>query len=79
MHRVLIQIKLGAVAAMLNHNQRGEVLSHSIKLVKAKLLVVSDECGEAIESTEFTRQKRRVSVICGAVTRPKLRRVAGTI
>ena len=54
---VIAAVKLGAVAAMLNHNQRGEVLSHSIKLVKAKLLVVSDECGEAIESTEFTPTK----------------------
>ncbi|MDO9179501.1 MAG: long-chain-acyl-CoA synthetase [Agitococcus sp.] len=54
---VIAAVKLGAVAAMLNHNQRGDVLSHSIKLVKAKLLVVSDECGEAIESTEFTPTK----------------------
>lgn len=51
---VIAAAKLGAVAAMLNHNQRGEVLAHSITLVKARLLVISAECRDAIESTACT-------------------------
>jgi acyl-CoA synthetase (AMP-forming)/AMP-acid ligase II len=44
-------VKLGAIAGMLNHHQRGEVLSHSITLTKARLLVVGDESLEALRST----------------------------
>ncbi|WP_083844437.1 long-chain-acyl-CoA synthetase [Hydrocarboniphaga effusa] len=46
-------LKLGAIAGMLNHQQRGDVLSHSIKLTQAKLMVVGQESREAIESTTF--------------------------
>lgn len=51
---VAATVKLGAIAGMLNHNQRGDVLSHSIQLVKPKLLVLSAECREALESTPYT-------------------------
>jgi acyl-CoA synthetase (AMP-forming)/AMP-acid ligase II len=51
---VAAAVKLGAIAGMLNHNQRGDVLAHSVKLVKPKILVLSAECREAIETTEFT-------------------------
>ncbi len=47
-------VKLGAVAGLLNHHQRGDVLSHSIGLVKPQILVVSGECREAIDSTPYT-------------------------
>lgn len=47
-------VKLGAVAAMLNHNQRGEVLEYSIRLTKAQMLLVGDECLETLRSTSFT-------------------------
>ena len=49
-------VKLGAVAAMLNHNQRGDVLGHSIGLVKPRLIVVGGECMEAINSTAYSPQ-----------------------
>ncbi|MGH8458507.1 MAG: long-chain-acyl-CoA synthetase, partial [Nevskiales bacterium] len=45
--------KLGAIAGMLNHNQRGEVLTHSIKLVKPKLIVVGEESVEALATTAY--------------------------
>ncbi|RZU38572.1 fatty-acyl-CoA synthase [Fluviicoccus keumensis] len=51
---VIAAMKLGAIAAMLNHHQRAEVLTHSVNLVRAKLLVTGSECREAIESTPFT-------------------------
>ncbi len=54
-------VKLGAVAGMLNHNQREEVLSHSIQLTKARLLVVGQECVAALKSTKRTPHKRRKS------------------
>lgn len=46
--------KRGVIAGMLNPNQRGDVLRHSIEIVKPKALVVSAECREALESTGFT-------------------------
>lgn len=47
-------VKLGAVAGMLNHHQRGEVLAHSLKLTGAKVVVVGEECREALESAGCT-------------------------
>ncbi|CAM2999749.1 long-chain-acyl-CoA synthetase [Skermania piniformis] len=47
---VLAICKLGATAGMLNHNQRGPVLSHSIDLLGARLLVVGAECREVLDS-----------------------------
>lgn len=46
----LAAVKLGAVAGMLNHNQRGEVLAHSLLLLDSRVLVVGEECDEAISS-----------------------------
>ena len=40
---VAATIKLGATAGMLNYNQRGDVLAHSIGLTKARVLVVGEE------------------------------------
>lgn len=48
----LAAVKLGAAAGMLNHNQRGAVLAHSISLLHSRVLVVSEACGEAMESLE---------------------------
>jgi acyl-CoA synthetase (AMP-forming)/AMP-acid ligase II len=46
-------VKLGAVAGMLNPNQRGDVLAHSIALIKAKLIVAGEECRETLETTPY--------------------------
>lgn len=46
----LAAVKLGAIAGMLNYNQRGEVLNHSQKLLDSKVLVVGSECREGLES-----------------------------
>lgn len=54
---VAATVKLGAIAGMLNHNQRGDVLTHSIKLVKPRIIVVSAECQDAITSTPYTPNK----------------------
>ena len=53
---VAAAVKLGAIAAMLNHNQRGEVLAHSLNLTRPKIVVVGAECREALESTPFNPQ-----------------------
>lgn len=43
-------VKLGGIVGMLNYNQRGSVLDHSVKLVKAKALIIGQECSEAYQS-----------------------------
>lgn len=45
---VLATVKIGAIAAMINTSQRGEVLLHSIKLVKPKLMLIGEEQVENI-------------------------------
>jgi fatty-acyl-CoA synthase len=37
-------VKLGGIAAMLNPNQQGDVLAHSLNTVKASQLIVAGEC-----------------------------------
>ncbi|HEX4872328.1 MAG TPA: long-chain-acyl-CoA synthetase [Nevskiaceae bacterium] len=51
--RVAGIVKLGAVAAMLNHQQRGEVLAHSLKITSVRRLIVGAECREAFESVDL--------------------------
>ncbi|MDY6807556.1 MAG: long-chain-acyl-CoA synthetase [Actinomycetota bacterium] len=47
---ILATVKLGAVAGMLNYNQRDKVLAHSVSLLDAKVLVRDPDCAEAFES-----------------------------
>ncbi|HEU0198022.1 MAG TPA: long-chain-acyl-CoA synthetase [Nevskiaceae bacterium] len=56
---VVAATKLGAIAGMLNHNQRSEVLAHSIGLVKPRLLVLSAECRASLETTDYTPTQTR--------------------
>ncbi|MGH8446059.1 MAG: long-chain-acyl-CoA synthetase, partial [Solimonas sp.] len=46
-------IKLGAVAAMLNPQQRGDVLAHSIGLVAAKAIIAGEECCAALDGAGY--------------------------
>jgi acyl-CoA synthetase (AMP-forming)/AMP-acid ligase II len=46
-------VKLGAIAGMLNHNQRGEVLAHSIKLIQPKVIVVGEESVDTLATTAY--------------------------
>ncbi|PTR30237.1 fatty-acyl-CoA synthase [Rhodococcus sp. OK519] len=56
----LAAVKLGAVAGMLNHNQRGDVLAHSLSLLDGRVLVVGEECDEAILSLPADPQAETV-------------------
>ena len=47
---VAATVKLGAAAGMLNHQQRGDVLAHSLKLTAATTAIVGEECAEAWNS-----------------------------
>ncbi|HEY7052470.1 MAG TPA: long-chain-acyl-CoA synthetase FadD6 [Mycobacterium sp.] len=40
---MLATVKLGAIAGMLNYNQRGKVLEHSVGLLGAKVMIGTDE------------------------------------
>lgn len=53
---VAATVKLGAIAGMLNHQQRGEVLAHSFKLTQAKLIIVGAESLPALQTTPYTPQ-----------------------
>ncbi len=46
---VLAAIKLGAIAGMLNHQQRGDVLAHSLRLTRARVLIAGEECMAALD------------------------------
>jgi fatty-acyl-CoA synthase len=46
---MLAVVKLGAIAGMLNYNQRGKVLAHSIGLLDAKVLIGDGELLEAVD------------------------------
>jgi fatty-acyl-CoA synthase len=76
---VTAAVKLGAVAAMLNHNQRGDVQAHSIRLVRPKIIVVGGECLDAINSTPFSPQANPdigflwADHVCGAEMLPGYR------
>lgn len=47
---VLGTVKLGAVATLLNNQQQGEVLAHSIRLTRPALMVVGEACVDALHS-----------------------------
>ncbi|KAA0022588.1 long-chain-acyl-CoA synthetase [Antrihabitans cavernicola] len=57
---VLAIAKLGATAGLLNHNQRSDVLAHSLGLLDSRVLVVGDECQEAIDSLDAAPQAETV-------------------
>ena len=49
---VLAVVKTGAIAAMMNTSQRGEVLLHSINLVKPKMMLIGEEMLENMATVE---------------------------
>ena len=49
---VMAIVKLGAIASMINTSQRGEVLLHSLTLVKAKMIIVGEEMLENMATVE---------------------------
>jgi fatty-acyl-CoA synthase len=48
---MLAVVKLGAIAGMLNYNQRGKVLAHSVDLLGARVLIGDDELLKAVEES----------------------------
>lgn len=49
---VMGAVKLGAVASMINTSQKGDVLLHSLNLVKPKVIFVGEECLENLATVE---------------------------
>ena len=47
--------KIGAVAGMLNPNQRGDALHHSIDTIRPKLMLVGEDCLAALSSARWKR------------------------
>src|SRR5262249_50398043 len=48
---MLAVVKLGAITGMLNYNQRGKVLAHSVGLLNAKVLIGEDELLEVVQES----------------------------
>ena len=48
---MLAVVKLGAIAGMLNYNQRGKVLAHSVDLLDARMLIGEDELLKAVQES----------------------------
>ena len=48
---MLAVVKLGAITGMLNYNQRGKVLAHSVGLLNAKVLIGDDELLAAVRDS----------------------------
>ncbi len=57
---VLATLKLGATAGMLNYNQHGHVIDHSMKLLDAKVLVRDPNCTQAWETMSPERHPEHV-------------------
>lgn len=49
---MLAAVKLGAIAGMLNHKQRGNVLAHSVGLLHAKVIVGEEDLLSAVDESE---------------------------
>ncbi|MDF0530045.1 long-chain-acyl-CoA synthetase [Tsukamurella sp. 8F] len=49
---MLAAVKLGAVAGLVNYNQRGSVLAHSLKILDTGTIVTDDEGHEAFDSLD---------------------------
>jgi acyl-CoA synthetase (AMP-forming)/AMP-acid ligase II len=47
---VLGIVKLGAVATLLNNQQRGDTLAHSLRITKPRIVIVGQECMDGFES-----------------------------
>ncbi|WP_188489814.1 long-chain-acyl-CoA synthetase [Williamsia phyllosphaerae] len=47
---MLAIVKLGAIAGMLNYNQRGNVLEHSLGVLDARVIIVDPDAAEALDS-----------------------------
>ncbi|MFZ2512183.1 MAG: long-chain-acyl-CoA synthetase [Gordonia sp. (in: high G+C Gram-positive bacteria)] len=57
---VLATLKLGAVAGMLNYNQHGHVIDHSMGLLDAKVLIRDPQCVDAWETMSPERHPEHV-------------------
>lgn len=51
---VMAIVKIGAVAGMINTSQRGEVLEHSINLIKPKAMIIGEEMTDNFSTVENT-------------------------
>ena len=49
---MLAAVKLGAIAGMLNHKQRGNVLAHSVGLLHPKVIVGEEDLLSAVDESE---------------------------
>lgn len=56
----LAAVKLGAVAGLLNHHQRGDVLAHSLGILDARVIVVADDATDDLATAGDRAQAQPV-------------------
>ena len=54
---MLATVKLGAVSGLLNYNQRGDVLDHSLGILDARVVVLEASLRESLETAPFAGQQ----------------------
>ncbi|AKU18635.1 AMP-dependent synthetase [Luteipulveratus mongoliensis] len=57
---ILAAVKLGAIAGLLNYNQRGEVLAHSLGVLDARVLTIADDCQDGLTSAGTAGSEQNV-------------------
>lgn len=59
----LATVKLGAIAGLLNYNQRSDVLAHSLGILSARVLVVAESCVDGLATAGDAAQTQRLMTI----------------
>lgn len=57
---MLATVKLGAIAGLLNYNQRSDVLAHSLDVLGARVVVVADVCSEGLSTAGDAAKAQQV-------------------
>lgn len=77
---MLAAVKLGAVAGLINYNQRGDVLAHSLGILDAPLLIIGNDCradldtaGSAVAAAHIlTVDELRTAAVGAPATNPEV-------
>lgn len=61
---LLATVKLGAVSGLLNYNQRGDVLDHSLRTLGSRVLVLEEDLRDALDSVSVASEQNILPARC---------------